>query len=401
MRILFLTSRIPYPPHRGDKLKIWNLMKHLSRRHEIILVTFVAHDRELQWIGKLREVCREVHTVRLPLWISLFNCLLAIPKSNPFQVEYYRSRSMRELVQTLIGTTKPDLIHTHLIRMAQYTAEQKKVPVVLDLTDAVSLYLSRFREVRRNPIAKWLLGIELNRMRRYESIIGSFDRGLVCSETDRSFLLDRYPDLSLNILPNGVDLETFSAHGLTNVEPFRIIFTGNMSYFPNADGASFLVHEVLPRIEQVVPKLKLYIVGQNPPASVQALAGKNVVVTGFVEDIRSEYVKSVVAVSPIRFGAGTLNKVLEPLALGVPVVSTSIGLEGLGLENGTDILIADEPEPFAAAVVRLLTDASLCASMGSRASEKVRSQFGWEGIARELELIYEEVRINTSAGPRR
>ena len=391
MRILFLTSRIPYPPHRGDKLKIWNLMKQLSRRHEIILLTFVANDQEARWLGQLREICREVHTVRLPVWRSWLNCALAMPKKIPFQVEYYRSRRMEELVHEQIGKTKPEVIHTHLIRMAQYTAEEKNIPVVLDLTDAVSLYLSRFREIRKNPIAKWLLGVELQRMRRYESIIGSFDRGLVCSNTDRSFLLDRYSNLSLGILPNGVDLETFSSNGSTGVEPFRIIFTGNMSYFPNADGASFLVRDVLPKIKSVVPQVKLYIVGQNPPASVQALAGENVVVTGFVEDIRSEYLKSMVAVSPIRFGAGTLNKVLEPLALGVPVVSSSIGLEGLGLSGGTDIFVADDAQEFAAAVVRLLTDETLRGAMATRASEQVRTKFSWENISLDLERIYQEV----------
>jgi sugar transferase (PEP-CTERM/EpsH1 system associated) len=391
MKILFLTSRIPYPPHRGDKLKIWNLIKQLSTHHEITLLSFVANSQEAQWIGTLRDVCREVNTIRLPLWKSLLNCTLAIPKENPFQVEYYRSHRMMELVQEQIEKTKPDVIHTHLIRMAQYTAGEKIVPVVLDLTDAVSLYLSRFREVRKNPIAKWLLGIELQRMRHYESIISLFDCGLVCSDTDRSFLLDRYSNLSLCILPNGVDLDTFSANGAISAEPFRIIFTGNMSYFPNADGASFLVREVLPRIKQVVPQVKLYIVGQHPPASVRALAGEDVVVTGYVEDIRSEYLKSMVAVSPIRFGAGTLNKVLEPLALGVPVVSSSIGLEGLGLAQGADILVADDAQEFAAAVVRLLTDETLRKAMAARASEKVRKKFSWENISLDLERIYHEV----------
>jgi sugar transferase (PEP-CTERM/EpsH1 system associated) len=391
VKILFLTSRIPYPPHRGDKLKMWNLMKQLSRHHEIILVTFVAHDRELQWIDKLREICREVHTVRLPLWKSALNCLLAIPKDSPFQVEYYRSRQMKELLREQIEKTKPDVIHTHLIRMAQYTSEEKNIPVVLDLTDAVSLYLSRFRDIKRNPVVKWLLGLELFRMRRYESIIGAFDRGLVCSETDRSFLLDRYRDLSLGILPNGVDLETFSADSTAQAEPDRIIFTGNMSYFPNADGASFLVREVMPKIVQAVPQARLCIVGQNPPTSVRALAGKNVVVTGFVEDIRLEYLKSKVAVSPIRFGAGTLNKVLEPLALGVPVVSSSIGLRGLGLVAGTDILVANDAQEFANAVVRLLSDEGLRIAMGARAAEKVRMKFSWENISLDLERVYKEI----------
>jgi sugar transferase (PEP-CTERM/EpsH1 system associated) len=391
MRILFLTSRIPYPPHRGDKLKIWNLMKQLSQRHEIILLTFLANDGELRWIDNLRAICREVHTVRLPLWRSGLNCMIAIAKGSPFQVEYYRSQRMKELVQEQLEKTKPDVVHTHLIRMAQYTSEEKNLPVVLDLTDAVSLYLARFREVRRNPVVRWLLGLELKRMRRYESIIGEFGRGLVCSETDRKFLLDLYPGLSLSILPNGVDLETFSTNRSVSLEPFRIIFTGNMSYFPNIDGASFLVREVMPKIVQAVPQAKLFIVGQNPPASVKALAGRNVVVTGFVEDIRSEYLKSVLAVSPIRFGAGTLNKVLEPLALGVPVVSTSIGLQGLGLSAGTDILIANDSGEFAAAAVKLLTDENLRGTMAAHASEKVRAKFSWENISRDLERLYQEV----------
>jgi polysaccharide biosynthesis protein PslH len=391
MKILFLTSRIPYPPHRGDKLKIWNLMKQLSRRHEIVLLTFVANDQEARLTENLREVCREVHTVRLPVWKSILNCGLAMFGSKPFQVEYYRSGPMEALVREQIQKVQPDVIHTHLIRMAQYTAHENKIPVILDLTDAVSLYLSRFREVRKNPVMKMLLGVELKRMQQHESIIGSFDRGLVCSNTDRQFLLDRYRNLSLSILPNGVDLETFTAKESVKAEPYRIIFTGNMSYFPNADGAAFLVHEVLPRLRRVVPNVKLYLVGQNPPASVRNLAGENVIVTGYVDDIRAEYLKSMVAVSPIRFGAGTLNKVLEPLALGVPVVSTSIGLEGLGLTVGEDILVANDPEGIAAEVAKLLTNEKLRSSMSARASEKVRTRFSWETIAGDLEHFYQEV----------
>jgi glycosyltransferase involved in cell wall biosynthesis len=366
-------------------------MKQLSRRHEIVLLTFVANDQEARLTENLREVCREVHTVRLPVWKSVLNCGLAMFGNKPFQVEYYRSQLMADLVREQIDKIQPDVIHTHLIRMAQYTVNENKIPVILDLTDAVSLYLSRFREVRKNPFMKVLLGVELKRMRQYEFIIGAFDRGLVCSNTDRQFLLDRYGNLSLSILPNGVDLETFSVKGSVKAEPYRIIFTGNMSYFPNADGAAFLVYEVLPRIRETVPQVKLYLVGQNPPASVRNLAGENVVVTGYVDDIRAEYLKSMVAVSPIRFGAGTLNKVLEPLALGVPVVSTSIGLEGLGLTVGEDILVANNPEAIAAEVAKLLTNESLRTSMSARASAKVRTRFSWETIAGDLEHIYQEV----------
>jgi sugar transferase (PEP-CTERM/EpsH1 system associated) len=391
MKILFLTSRIPFPPHRGDKLKIWNLMHQLSRRHEIYLLTFVKSESERAASSHLREVCREVRTVTLPVARSLMNCLVGAANHDPFQVHYYRSKRMASLVREEIARIRPDVIHTHLIRMAHYTASEQNIPVVLDLTDAVSLYLSRFRGAQKNPLAKWLLGLELKRMVRYESIISCFDRGLVCSNTDREFLLRGNPKLPLSLLPNGVDLETFSSPAPPSPEPGRIIFTGNLSYFPNVDAACFLVREILPKIQKDVPTVKVYIVGQNPSSKVRALAGRDVIVTGYVDDIRAEYLKSSVAVSPVRFGAGTLNKVLEPLALGVPVVTTSIGLEGLCLEPGNDLLVADTAEKFAGAVTRLLTNDGDRMSMAARASEKVRARFSWEKIARDLEQIYEEI----------
>jgi sugar transferase (PEP-CTERM/EpsH1 system associated) len=391
MKILFLTSRIPYPPHRGDKLKIWNLMNQLSRRHEIYLLTFVKNEAENAAMSRLREVCKDVRTVRLPVYRSLLNCLLAAPNKEPFQVHYYRSAQMANAVQEEIARIKPDVIHTHLIRMADYTASQQSVPVVLDMTDAVSLYLARFRDAQRNPLAKWFLGMELKRMVRYESIIESFDRGLVCSDTDREFLLRRNPNLPLSVLPNGVDLQVFSSNGPPVPDPARIIFTGNMSYFPNVDAAYYLVRDILPKIQKSVPAAKVYIVGQNPSSGVRSLAGRDVVVTGFVDDIRAEYLKSAVAVSPVRFGAGTLNKVLEPLALGVPVVTSSMGLEGLLLEAGSDLLVADDAENFAALVTRLLLNKDERMSMAARASAKVRARFSWEKIARGLEQIYQEI----------
>lgn len=391
MRILFLTSRIPYPPHRGDKLKIWNLMNQLASRHEIFLLTFIQSKEEERFIAPLKGVCREVEIIRLPLWRSMLNCTAALFGKEPFQIAYYRSPAMeRQLTQTL-ERLQPDVLHTHLIRMAQYTATRETLPRVLDMTDAVSLYLSRFRDAQSNPLKKWALGWELKRMQEYEPIIGQFDRALVCSDTDMEFLRRRGPDFKLDLLGNGVDLDAFSINGTTQADPYRIMFSGNMSYYPNIDGAKFLVRAVFPLVKKSIPQARLYIVGQNPPSQVTSLASADVTVTGFVPDIRTEYLKSAVAVSPIRFGAGTLNKVLEPSALGVPVVSTSIGWEGLGLEKDTEIFVADDARGLADAIVRLLKDASLRRSIGQRAAQKVRSTLGWETIAGDLEAIYQQV----------
>lgn len=391
MKVLFLTSRLPYPPYRGDKLKIWNLIRQVARRHEVILLSFIQDASEIELAEALRPYCEEVRLVRLPLWRSGMNCAQAALSRVPFQVAYFRSLRMRRELRAAIERHKPNLIHTHLIRLAPYTAGLGSIPRVLDMTDAVSLYLRRFRESQRNPLKKELLNLELKRMVAFEPEIARFDRVLVCSDVDREALLATVPDARIDLLYNGIDVETFAPRDGECPEENRIIFTGNMSYFPNADAARYLVREIFPRIKARVQGAKLYLVGQKPPSSVRSLASSDVTVTGFVEDIRAEYLKSAVAVSPVRFGAGTLNKILEPLSLGVPVVATSQGTSGLGLKEGEDILIADDPERFAGAVVRVLQDPGMRARMSERSARSVRSRFSWDAIGKTLLEIYDSI----------
>ncbi len=387
MKILFITSRFPWPPYRGDKLKIYNLIRQLSQRHTVALVSLIQDVEEEEHVEALRPHCSDIHVVHLPRWQSYINCLAALPGRVPFQVAYYRSGLFRACIDEMIAGFQPDVIHSHLIRTVPYTRELPH-PRILDLTDAVSLYLERFVQQERNPLKRALIGMELRRMRRYEPVIDRYEGVLVCSDIDRGVLQERAPGAHVGLLYNGVDLETFSPRPDIRPEPRRIIFTGNMTYFPNVDAALHLVRDILPLIRRRVPDVHLFLVGQNPPEKVRALQGDGITVTGFVPDIGAEYARSAVAVSPVRFGAGTLNKVLEPLALGVPVVSTSIGILGLGLEAGTDLEVADDPAHFADRVCSLLVDPARAAAMGAAASAKVRERFSWDTVARELEAAH-------------
>lgn len=392
MRILFLTSRFPYPPYRGDKLKIFNLIRQLSARHEIMLLSFIQNRSEEQWVPELRKYCAQVRVRHLPTVRSLGNCLMAVASRKPFQVAYFCSATMRRDVDEAIREFRPAVIHTHLIRMAPYAADLKQAVRVVDLTDAVSLYLRRFAGIQRNPIKRLALHMELYRMSRFESVIAKFDRALVCSSIDRDALQATVPNAQIRIMENGVDLSAFAPRrDGEQSEPRRVIFTGNMSYYPNADGARFLAQEIFPLVRAEVPDARLYIVGQRPPQSVRALAGDGILVTGFVEDIRAEYLRSAVAVSPIRFGAGTLNKILEPLALGVPVVATSCGTEGLGLLPGRDLLVAEDAKGLAFHIIRVLTDPVLQRGLAEAGPQSVRARFGWEAIATTLENVYGEI----------
>lgn len=357
-----------------------------------MVLSFIQDRSEERWIPELRKFCVDVKVQRLPTLRSLWNCVVALPTRRPFQVAYFSSAEMRHAVQETIEEFQPAVIHTHLIRMAPYVAGLDRPGRVIDLTDAVSLYLRRFADLQRNPVKRIALSVELSRMTAYEPVIARFDRALVCSAVDRDVLKSNVPDAQLRIVENGVDLSAYIPRkDGEECQPLRVIFTGNMTYFPNADGARFLAREVFPLVKARAPGAKLFIVGQHPPRSVQALANDDVIVTGFVNDIRAEYLRSTVAVSPIRFGAGTLNKVLEPLALGVPVVATSCGTEGLGLVPGRDILVADDAEGLASHISRVLADPALQRSLGESGALALRSRFSCEITARTLENVYAEI----------
>ncbi len=391
MKILLITPRLPYPPHRGDKLKIFNLLKRLSKTHSIHLISFVEDQRELEYVQFLKPYCAAIEVVPLPRWRSYLQCLFGLFSVLPLQVHYFKSEKMRRRIGEICSRHHFDVIHTHLIRMAQYTAHSGHHLRVLDLTDAVSLYLNRFLSREKSSIRKLLLKIELERIKRYENILEQFHACFVCSEPDKEQLLQAAPDAEIRIIPNGVDLGYFSCNGTTQFDPEKIVFTGNLTYYPNIDGIFYFVKEIFPLVKKEVPAAKFYIVGQSPPAKVRALASKDVIVTGFVEDIKQYYLSSAVAVSPIRFGAGTLNKILEPLALGVPVVATSMGTEGLDLAIGKDILVADRPHAFARHVIRVMKDSDFREKLGKEGMALVRQLYNWDTVVQGLENIYQEM----------
>ena len=391
MRILFLTSRFPYPPFRGDKLKIYNLIRELSGRHEVTLVSFIQNSEEEGLRPEMEKLCARVETVKLPLAQSLLQCGLAFSGHTPFQVAYFRSRAMTETVERVIVESTPDVIHTHLLRMAPYTAFRGEIPRVLDLTDAVGIYLRRFAESTHNPVKRYFLREEYQRVRTFEHVLEQFQCCLVCSTTDRDALHETAPAARIEILENGIDLASFTSNTVTQPDPRTIVCTGNMSYFPNADGVKYFVEEILPIVRRGIPDVRFLIVGQNPPHAIRSLEGNGITVTGTVPDIREYYLRAAVAVSPIRFGSGTLNKVLEPMALGIPVVATTIGVEGIPFNDGEHLLIGRNPEEFAAHVVHLIQNPDAGRRIAERARGLVRGNYSWKRIGEKLEGFYESI----------
>ena len=387
MNILIITPRIPYPPYRGDKLKIFNIAKILSQNNSVKILTFYRNSKQFDDLINFDKYGIKITAVKLSVWESFFHALTAVFFNYPFQVAWFKSSKMKNEVEIILNKEKFDVIYYHLIRSAQYlnlSVINHRQLNVIDYTDAVSLYLNRFAEIEKNPIKRLFIKVEQKRVEKYEKIAEKFHTLFICSEIDKKFLQRKGMNAQIQILNNGVDVGYFNST-ISKFEEKRIIFTGNMPYYANYDAAIYFVNDIFPEIIKSVPEAEFFIVGQKPPNKIKSLAGKNIFVTGFVKDIKAEYLKSAVNVAPMRFGAGTLNKVIESIALGVPVVASSIAVAGLPTKLNKYVFIADEPKKFAETVVRIINNPNIRTDIMEEGKKVLTELLSWEKIVGQFE----------------
>jgi len=387
MRILYLTSRLPYPLYKGDKLRAYHQIKYLSRRHSVTLCSFIESEKELSYIGELKKYCDHIETILLKPHFSYLNAFFYAFSWIPLQVAYYYSRKMKKRIDELLRREPFDIIHTQLVRMAPYIKDYEKTPRVLDMVDTLSLNMKRRLE-REKLHMKPLLRLEYRKLQKYEAdICKVFDKVIVCSESGKQFL--SY-DGNVTVCPNGVDTDFFHFTDSAKGSSSDLCFLGNMGYFPNVDAVSFFVKKIFPLVKKEISNVRFYIVGINPPGCIRNLARKyqDIMVTGFVEDVRPYLKRAAVAVYPIRSGSGIQNKVLEAMASGTPVVATQYALEGIKVNPEEHAIMADKPEEFASRVVGLMSDAGLRRRLATNARRLVEDVYDWEVYGRELETIY-------------
>lgn len=392
MKQLFLANRIPYPPYRGDKLKIYHLAKRLAKRHELHLLTFTEKESDLQYLPELQAIFKEVRLVHLPKWQSALHCATALWDSRPLQVLYFQSGKLQKELNEMLQLHRYDAIHVQHLRMSPYLEHRQDIPRILDLPDAFSLYWSRRKEVPRGVLTRWFETLEQKRVYKYEnSILKRYDLVLACSGEDIGYLKKEHGSDNLQLLPNGVDLDAFKADHHDYAHNRTLLFTGNMDYAPNVDAVVHFTHNILPKIHERFPQTRFVIAGQRPITAVKELAGENVEVTGFIKDLAAVYNSASVVVAPLRFGAGTQNKVLESMAMGVPVVCSNIGFAGLGIESGEGAIMKTDAGEFAGAVMDLLASEEFRQSVGEQGKAIVRSRFGWDAVAGQLEQYFRQI----------
>lgn len=386
MKLLFVANRVPYPPFRGDKLKIWNLANRLKHHHELYLITIAESREDLAYREQLETVFRKVWIFYMPKWLSAVNTALGLFGRLPLQVAYFRSAAFSRMLSGVCREVKPNAIHVQHLRMAQYFADTAidKSHIVLDLPDAFSLYWKRRSENSGSWWMRKFAALEYKRLVRYEQqTLVKYPLNLVCSPEDAAYLTE-LTGANIKVLPNGVDTSVFHPRSTTPFEPGRILFTGNMDYEPNVDAVTFFCKELFPAILKRQPHARFVIAGQRPVPRVLKLAADNVEITGFVPDIADEYAKAEVVIAPLRFGAGTQNKVLEAMAMGIPVVCSKVGFKGLGIKSGEGAVLAADSEQFIDEVCRILADREYRAKLAGSGGDTIRTLYSWDAVSNKL-----------------
>jgi glycosyltransferase involved in cell wall biosynthesis len=335
-----------------------------------------------------KRLFQSVDYIYRPQWKSALSAMWGLLGNRPIQVAFFRSVSFAKKLQQTLSVTPFDAIHVQHLRMSQYFEHGAPQTAILDLPDAFSMYWKRRVEAAKTPWDKLFRQIEYQRMKDYEQrMLPKFRKSLVCSSEDQAYL----QQLGINnveILPNGVNIDSFMSRGESAIIQNRILFTGNMDYAPNIDAVQYFVEDILPLIAEEIPAVEFIVAGQRPVKAVLDLASNYVKITGFIPNLAEEYAKAHVVVSPLRIGAGTQNKVLEALAMNQAVVCSQVGFAGLGLENGKGILMANNPRDFANHVLSILRDNNLRKQLGETGGTHVRETFAWSAVAQQLHQYF-------------
>jgi polysaccharide biosynthesis protein PslH len=386
VKILVLLSRVPYPLEKGDKLRAFNQIKRLSCEHDIHLIAL--NDTRLHPLAleNLKPYCTSIKILNINKFTVLLGLLKSLFSRLPFHVGYFYSRGVKKAIQKTIKEVNPDVIYCQLIRMAEY-ANGIPYPKVLDYMDVFSKGAKR-RASKSSFFLKPLLIMEYKRLLKYErKVFLSFETKTIISEQDRNYI-PHSESSKIHIIPNGVDFNYFTP--FEKEKKYDILFTGNMSYPPNVNSAIFLATEILPLVKEKFPGIRLLLAGASPSNSILRLRSKNVIVSGWVEDIRECYASAKVFVAPMQIGTGLQNKLLEAMSMRIPCITSSLANKALGAMENESILIAKSPVEYANLITELLKDPGKADLIAQKGYEFVRERFNWDTINRRLEEIIRE-----------
>lgn len=387
-----LTPYLPFPPSSGGQIRSYNLLKQLSKKHEITLFCYIRRDSERKFIPELQKYCKKIRVFkRRQAWNPL-NVILAGLTAYPFLVCIYLSREFRTAVAEELKNGKYDLIHAETFYVMTNIPETK-IPTLLVEQTIEYLVYKHYVESLKNPLLRWLLSIDVAKLRFWETSFWKKADGVVAmSEADKLQMLRLSPQLEVGLVPNGVNLDFFKVKKSWDEENPRILFVANFKWLQNVEAAELLLDKVFPKIAARLPSARLWIVGQYIPEKIVEKANGNVMVENLKEDdeegIRNAYYNSSLFVSPLRGPGGTRLKHFAAMASNLPLVTTKVGAEGLGVTDGADVVVRDTPDEIAEESTKLLKNPKSMQLMAEKARMLVSQKFSWEVIAQKLDKLY-------------
>lgn len=381
-KILFFTSRIPYPLEKGDKLRAYYQIKYLSKKCDIVLCCISQDEISEKAKEELSKYTTNIHVYKTSKASIFLNMLVAGFMKFPFQVGYFFNTGAHFFFNNVIKQEKPDHIFVQLIRMAEYASKVKGVSKSLDYMDTFSKGMERRKE-KAKGIRKLVFSLEHKRLKKYEAkSYQKFNNTYIISEQDKNSF--EFPESNgIKVSPNGIDHAFFSSNNSTE-KKYDLLFTGNMSYPPNVNAVIYIAKNILPIIQKEKPEVKLLIAGANPNSAVKGLASENIIVSGWMDDIRDAYNSSKVFLAPLQIGTGLQNKLLEAMSMELPCVTSQLANNALNADPNNEILIGESPEEYAKLVLSLLKSDSSRERLAKNGKEFVVKTFDWETISENL-----------------
>jgi polysaccharide biosynthesis protein PslH len=401
LRILWVKAGKLLPLDTGGKIRSYNILLHLARRHEVTLLTYYGGKKDAAYEAEITHELPGTQAIATSAldggaFAQSLDYLGRVFQPAPFAVSKFTDPTVQRTLAAWLGDGKFDVAVCDFLSASLNFPLAPATPVVLFQHNVETALWQRMASTEANPLKRLIYRIEATKMARYEQrTLRQFRHVIAVSEHDRQEMLAVAPSCDIVVVPTGVDTQKYSVAPPAAANPPRIVFTGSMDWEPNLDAVAYFCKDIFPRIRREFPSAIFQIVGRNPHPSVKQLASDHVLVTGTVPSVADYLRDATVVIVPLRIGGGTRLKIFEAMAMGKAVVSTSVGAEGLPVSSGRNILMADAPKDFANCVISLLNSADERKRLGDAARAMVREKYSWPKVTASFAAVLQDVAAQT------
>jgi len=383
-KILYLSSRFPYPLVSGDLIRMYNISKVLAKNFKVDVFSLSDYPISKENYENYKKVFNGVYIKYIPKYLSYAKVILNLLNNQPLQVSYYYFNKVKKEILSINKKNKYDLIFCSHIRTTKYVKDIN-IPKVVDLVDSISLNYLRSKNLGSNFIWRLIYNLEKKKVLSYETKIPSFfDYCFTSSQVDTNHIKKISTKNNIITIPNGVNENLLNYEKVVD-EKNIISFFGRMNYNPNIDAVVYFINKIWPKLKNKVKEAKFYVIGYRPNLKIKKLSNnKNIVVTGFLKDPYNLLSQSKIIIAPMVSGAGIQNKILDAMALGKCVITTSFGAGGIVGRNGVNFIVKDNPDEFAKELIKLWNDKEKRDEIGKNAKNLVKKNYRWQKTTKKI-----------------